>query len=278
MNNSGSSPRDFLHPNEIGRMYFNTMATNLQQYVPNNTYLGEKNINTQVSLPSMRMYYSMIIGSSGNVTMPCNMIFSPQGYIQVNNGGVLTVANASLHSVQGEWGGIIVQSGGRLYLSDAIVGDYNIVVKSGGSLIVGDDLTIVGDHSITIEDGGYLCVSTSASIDLQDAFSRILISPNVILGCPSCNESCISSRSSLSNTGNGHFITYEGTDYLQNITITSDYMATGNNVMAGYDVTNTKPVGSVVVENGGELRIKANETTLTKDVEIKLGGTLTIDK
>ena len=37
MNNSGSSPRDFLHPNEIGRMYFNTMATNLQQYVPNNT-------------------------------------------------------------------------------------------------------------------------------------------------------------------------------------------------------------------------------------------------
>ena len=48
--------------------------------------------------------------------------------------------------------------------------------------------------------------------------------------------------------------------------------------MAGYDVTNTKPVGSVIVTNGGELRIKANETTLTKDVEVKLGGTLEISK
>lgn len=49
-------------------------------------------------------------------------------------------------------------------------------------------------------------------------------------------------------------------------------------IYAGYDVTNTKPVGAVVVEDGGELRIKANETVLTKDVEVKLGGTLKIDK
>ena len=48
--------------------------------------------------------------------------------------------------------------------------------------------------------------------------------------------------------------------------------------MVGYDVTNTKPVGSVVVNSGGNLRIKANETTLTKDVNVELGGTLEISK
>ena len=55
-------------------------------------------------------------------------------------------------------------------------------------------------------------------------------------------------------------------------------MVTGDNVYAGYDVTSTKPYGNVIVEDGGELRIKANETILTKDVEVKLGGTLKISK
>ena len=43
-------------------------------------------------------------------------------------------------------------------------------------------------------------------------------------------------------------------------------------------VTSAKPYGNVTVEDGGELRIKANETILTKDVEVKLGGTLKISK
>lgn len=277
MNNSGDSPRNFLHPNEIGRMYFNTMASNLQQYIPITSFWGgEKTINTTISFPSMKMCYSLIIGSGGNIDMPCDITFSSQGYIRVDNGGILTINNASLNSVQDTWGGIIVESGGQLTISDANIEDYNIIVKAGGSLIIQNDLTITGDHNITIEDGGYFCVSTSATINLEDEFSTIIISPYTILGCPSCNETCILSRSGLNNSGDGHIVTFEGVDYIQNITITSDYMATGNSVYAGYDVTNTKPVGSVVVEAGGNLRITANETILTKDVEVKQGGILNI--
>ena len=82
----------------------------------------------------------------------------------------------------------------------------------------------------------------------------------------------------LINTGNGRFITYYGTDYVQDTIITSNYMATGNNVMVGYDVTNTKPVGGVIVQDGGNLRIMANDVILTRDVEIKQGGTLQISQ
>lgn len=278
MQPSGNSLRNFLPPQEIGWMYYNCMTTNLQYFIPTNTYLGTKTLNTTVTLPRMRMYYSPLIGSSGNVTMPCDMTFSPQGYIMVQNGGILTVNGASLQSIQGSWGGIIVESGGKLILSDVSISDYNIVVKSGGSLIVTNDLTISGDHSITIEDGGYLCVDENASIDLEDAFSVIIASPNAILGCPSCNINCVQTRSGLTNSGSGHFITYEGTKYLQNITISSDYLATGNITNAGYDVTSTQPYGNVVVEDGGELRIKANETTLTNGVEVQLGGKLIISK
>lgn len=276
MNNSGSSPRNFLHPNEIGRIYFNTMATNLQQYIPVSTYLGTKTLNTTISLPQMRMYYSLLIGSSGNVTMPCDMIISPQGYIEVLNGGVLTINGASLQSVQDSWGGIVVESGGKLILSDVSVRDYNIVVKSGGSLVVTSDLTIIGDHSITIEDGGYLCIDEDAAINLLNENSLIYISQNALMGCPSCNEICITSKAGLSFLGDGHIIAYDSLDYIQNVNISIDYRVANASVNAGYDVTTDVPYGNVVVENGGELRINANETTLTKDVEVKLGGTLII--
>lgn len=111
-----------------------------------------------------------------------------------------------------------------------------------------------------------------------DEFSTIVVSPNANLGCPSCGENCILYRSALVNSGEGHFITYEGTTYIQNTTITSDSLVTGNTVYAGYDVTTTQAVGNVVVEHGGNLRIRANEAIFTKDVEVKLGGTLLIDK
>lgn len=278
MQPNGSSPRNFLPPQEIGLMYVSTMTTNLQQFVPYDTYLGSKTLNTSISLPCMRMYYSLLIGSSGNVIMPCDMTFSSQGYINIQNGGLLSINGASLQSNSNSWSGITVQSGGALILSDVSINEYDIVVKNGGCLIINDDLTIVGDHSIKVENGGYICIENSASINLANEFSIITIAPNAILGCPDCSDNCIVSRSNLTNSGNGHFVTYEGTKYVQDTIITSYYLVTGDTVYAGFDVTMAEPVGDVIVENGGELRIKANETIVTKDVEIKLGGTLIISK
>ena len=69
----------------------------------------------------------------------------------------------------------------------------------------------------------------------------------------------------------------EGNEYIQNTSILTYTIVDGNNVFVGYDVTNLKPEGNVIVENGGRLRIKTNETTtLTKCVEVKLGGRLLI--
>ena len=277
MQPSRYSPRNFLPPNEIGKMYFCSMTSNLQQFIPTDTYLGTKTFNTTISLPQMRMYYSLLIGVNGNVSLPCNITFSPQGYIKIQNGGVLSVNNALLQSIQDSWGGIIVQSGGQLLLSDITIGDYNIVVQSGGKLVVRNDLTVMGNHSIKIENGGYLCINSDASINLVNEFSSIIVSPNAILGCSSCSEDCILTRSGLTNIGDGHFITYEGTDFVQDTTILSDYMATGNAVYVGYDVTTTKPFGKVVIENGGELRVKANTAILKKEVEVKVGGKLIIN-
>lgn len=278
MNPAGSSPRNFLPPPEIGRMYIHTMTTNMQQFVPENAYLGTKYITTTTSLPRMRLYHSLEVGNSGNITMTCNMTFSSQCKIRVTNGGVLSVSGAELQAIQNRWGGIIVESGGQLILSDVHISDYNIVIHSGGNVIIKDDLTISGDHFIQIEDGAYLCIDQNATITLEDEFSTIIIAPNAILGCSTCNDSCITSHDDLTSIGSGQIVTHQGTEYIQNVTIMSDYMATGDSVIAGYNVTNTRPEGSVVVENGGNLRIKATQTLFTKDVKVKLGGTLIISQ
>ena len=280
MNPSGidGGTHDFLPPGEIGRMYVTAMTTNIQQFIPKETYLGTKTVHTSTTFPRMRMYYSLIIDTSCNLDIPCDMIFSPQCKITIKNGGVLNIDGGSLQSIDGIWGGIEVQNGGKLILSNTTISDYNIVVKSGGSIIIKDNLTINGDHSIQINDGGYLCIDSNASINLHDEFSIIVVSPNAILGCPSCNETCISSRSDFENGGNGQFITYDGTCYLQNVTIQSNYLATGNIVRAGSNVIPTQAVGNVVVNNGGELRIRANETILTNGVLVKQGSKLYIGK
>ena len=224
----------------------------------------------------MRMFYSLLIGSSGNVIMPCDMIFSPQGYIEVKDGGVLTVNSAFLQSIQDSWGGITVQSGGQLLLSDVSISDYNIIVKSGGCLIIDNNNTIFGAHSITIEDGGYLCVKSGATINLLSENSLIYVSTDAIMGCPACNDNCITSKAGLSFYGEGHIIAYESSNYIQNANVSIDYRVLGTSVNAGYDVTTAIPYGNVVIEDGGKLNIDADEVILTKGVEVKLGGTLII--
>ena len=268
---------DFLPPKEIGRMYVSTMTTNLQQFIPSGINLGIKEIDTTITFHHMRMYYSLVIGASGDVSMPCDIIFSPSAYINVKNGGVLTIDGASLSADLNGWRGITVQSGGQLILSNTNINDYNITVNSGGSLIIKNNLSISGDHFIQIANGGYLCVDNSASISLINEFSVIAVAGS-ILGCPSCAENCIGSLGGLTTTGDGRVITYTGTDYIQNIDISSNYLSTGNSVYVGYNVTDTKPEGNVIVENGGELRIKAYETILTAGVEIEFGGKLQISK
>lgn len=275
MYQGGEGPHNFLPPQEIGRMYISMMTTNLQQFIPVGTHLGTKTIDTIVTLPHMHLYHSLEIGSTGNVTMPCDMLMQTGSQIKVLNGGILKIDGASLHSSFNPWRGIIVQSGGTLILSNTYIEDYNITVKSGGVLIIKNNLTISGDHSIEIENGGYLCVENTASIDLINKFSTIAIK-GAILGCPSCGEQCISSLNGLTNSGDGQILKYVENGYIQNITITSDTLVTGNVVYGGFDVTPAEPVGNVIVEDGGHLRIRARETILTKDVEVKRGGRLDV--
>lgn len=278
MNPGGAGRGDFLSSSKISRMHYALMGSNLQNYVPASAYAGTKIVAQNVSFPQMRFYHSLSIQASD--TMNCEAIMPEQATIYIRGGGNLTIDGGHLHSITDKWNGVVVKEGGTLVLSNTSISDYNIVVEDGGILTVVGDLTLSGDHYIKVEDGGCICIDEHAIITLTNSFSIIDFYPNALLGCSNTSDAhCVESVEEILISGNGKIATYNDTICIQNETISSDVLKTGSSVKAGYDVTSQKPVGDVVVSSNGHLRIQSTgDVTLTRDVEVLLGGELDIRK
>lgn len=276
MNYSGKGKRNFLSPNQIGTIHYALMGSNLQNYVPENAYSGTKIVEGNVSFPRMRFYHSLSI--QADVTMNCEAIMPEQAIIHLQNGGNLTIDGGSLHSITDKWKGIIVENGSTLIMSNTSILDYNIVVENGGTLVVEDDITLSGEHYIRVKNGGCICIDENATVTLTNTFSVIELYPNALLGCNNMTSAhCVSDIEDILITGNGQIATYDNDTYIQNETISTERLATGSSVLAGYNVTDQKPVGNVVVTSSGDLRIQAiGDVTITRDVEVQQGGSLTI--
>lgn len=276
MNPSGKGRRNFLSPNQIGTIHYALMGSNLQNYVPENAYSGTKVVEENVSFPRMRFYHSLSI--QADVTMNCEAIMPEQAAIHLQNGGNLTIDGGSLHSITDKWKGIVVEDGSTLILSNTSILDYNIVVENGGTLVIEDDITLSGEHYIMVKNGGCICIDENATVTLTNTFSVIELYPNALLGCNNMTSAhCVSDIEDILISGNGQIATYDDVTYIQNETISAERLATGSSVMAGYNVTNEKPIGNVIVTSSGNLKIQSTgDVILTRDVEIQQGGSLTI--
>ena len=139
-------------------------------------------------------------------------------------------------------------------------------------------ITLLGEHYIRIKNGGCICVDEQAIITLTSPFSAIELFPYALIGCNNITSAhCVDDIEDISISGNGTVVTYDSVNYIQNETISSDSIVTGSSVLAGYNVTDQKPVGNVVVTSSGDLRIQAiGDVTITRDVEVQQGGSLTI--
>lgn len=222
MNPAGAAPHNYLPPSEIGRIYAALSLTNLRTFVPNDTYLGCKDISTVEVWNNMRLYQSLNITSTGQMTFPCNITMPYQANIQVS--GLLTIDNSNINSIQNDWGGITVKSGGLLVLNGTSISDYNITVEAGGSLIIKGSLVMSGNHAINVQSGGYLCVETGTTVQLTDYNSVIKIGEGSLNGVNpalSVSSSCISNPSAIIPAGNGAIADFNQDVYIQNLTISA---------------------------------------------------------
>jgi len=175
MNQSGTGSRNYLPPSEIGRIHASMALSNIRTFVDKNSYNPVPFFVSSVFSwnSEIRMYQDIHVGSGGDLKVSCKMLMPEQSKIVVNSKGKLTIQDAMVTSVSSAWNGITVESGGYLLLKNAILDDYSITVKTGGTLRISDGLVINNNSGIFVESGGYICFEPSSAITLSNRKSSI---------------------------------------------------------------------------------------------------------
>ncbi|MCC8146650.1 MAG: hypothetical protein LIO93_09495 [Bacteroidales bacterium] len=276
MSQSGYSPRNYLPPSEVGRIHAALSLTSLRTFVPDSVYIGIKEINGTDTWHNMRLYSSLKINRNATLTFPCEMTMPYQGNIEVL--GKLVLNNSTIRSIKNDWKGITVKSGGVLEINATSINDYNVVVESGGTLLIKEQLTISGNHSITVKSGGRICIEPSAVIHLADKESCLNLMSGYLAGSP-LSSSCSNSLFSYPISGNGSIKDYNRDVFIQNEEIRSQRTYSGRNIYVGNSVTTTVSQGDVVISNNAKVTFDAEkEVVLDKGFECKIGSEITVIK
>jgi len=273
MNPSGGS-HNFLPPLEIGKIHAALTFSNLRSFIPIDTYVGIKQINTNETWYNMRLYNSLDISSIASLTSNCDVIMPYQSNIQIS--GSLTINNSNIQSIQNIWNGIIVKSGGLLVLNNTNISDYNIKVESGGTIHITGNINISGNHNITVESGGYYCFESGVSVELSDYNSIIKLEEDAINGVNpflSIQSNCISTLTVLPVTGFGSIVDYGQDVYIQNETISTNRYVGGKNIYVGNHVTSSQTTGDVIINNDANVIFDGKDVTFDDGFECVNGST-----
>ena len=274
MNPAGAAPHNYLPPTEIGRMYAALSLTNLRSFVPNNSFLGVKEISTVETWNNMRIYNSLNIKNIGNMTFSCNIFMPHQSNIEI--AGVLTINNSNIQSIQNDWNGIIVKSGGLLILNSTNISDYNIIVENGGTIQIKGTIIMSGNHNITVQNGGFICIENDANIQLNDLNSLIKITEGAICGINpvlSVQSNCVTLPSTISTSGNGSIADFNEDVYIQNLTISASRYIGGKNIYVGNHVNANEPIGDVLINNAANVIFDGKNIVFDSGFECLNGGT-----
>ncbi len=177
--------------------------------------------------------------------------------VNVCDGSTLSVESGSVYEVG---------SGAILNIQEAST----LHIQNGGTL------RIKGNGHVEIQDGAYICVSPGGRVELQDTLSFL----NLRNGHQISRNPVIYPRSGSCNnmpTYNQRIQTFDSDEFIQNTTISKSTSFAGRVIYAGYNITQQKPVGNVVVLPGSHVVLDAETGVHIKPgVEVRLGAALEI--
>lgn len=276
----GPEASTYLSPMQVGIMHRSLSLTSARKYVAD-CYSSTPLVITKSETWDfdIRLYRDIVINSCGEITIGCRLLMPTSGKIIVNDQGKLELnGNISTNSSQ-SWQGIVVNNGGLLELSNTTISNYDITIKSGGTLAIPYNayVNIANKCKIEIESGAYICIEEGANINLSDPLSAINlrngyqvgINPSVILS----STNCTSDPSAAAVSGSGSINKFSSDLYLQNQIFTiSDYL-TGFNIFSGTNVTTSKPQGPVIIQNGANVVFDAEgDILLDEGFEVQTGS------
>ncbi|MDR0207522.1 MAG: hypothetical protein LBI45_09745 [Bacteroidales bacterium] len=130
-----------------------------------------------------------------------------------------------------------------------------LIVESGSTFMLkqGANLIIQGGGKLTVKPGAYICIQSDTNVQLQAYNSIIIMQDGAIYGANPALFSNTNCLSSISFTGSGNIITYNQDVYVQNETISTNRYIGGRNIYVGRNVTATKPIGDVIINNSANV-------------------------
>jgi hypothetical protein len=154
---------------------------------------------------------------------------------------------------------LVVDSAATVEIDSAAV----LSIHLGSTIKIkrGATLKITGSGSLDILDSGSICIENGANVILQDGLSTINLHSGYLI--PSGNN-CTTRLDSLSFTGNGNISNFNSDLYLQNETLSTSKQYSGKVIYAGYNITDKKSVGNVLV-NGQNIILNAEKEVILKN-------------
>lgn len=229
--------------------------------------------------------YSITLDQGRSPVQPCNpllfnqqKIFADPTVFTCRDGSTFTQKGNSVVNVINN-STLTIESGATYIVED----NASLNLLSNSTLIVEDGATlkVIGRGHVEIDSSAYLCLGEYANLILLDELSALNFHHGAVLGVDTTvhpEATCSSiDFDSINFTGNGHFINYNNSCYIQNRTFNTQTYLTGSTVCAGHHVTNDSPYGDVIISPSADVIIDADaDTFLESGVEVSLGGQLEV--
>ncbi|MCM1168610.1 MAG: hypothetical protein NC324_01590 [Bacteroides sp.] len=245
--------RTYIPPTEIGKMHKALMETKLKELIPKTIPLvGTMNVTHELNWNApFRCYADLAIARQGKVDMNGNVQMPKKSKIEVS--GQLYVRNGGVECVDGtdHWMGIRVKSGGLLWLENATIGDHDIIMETGSTLVLRGTITFKNGHNLVLDNGVYVCAAdnfscATSSFCVNGTPSSVLkngIAPGIT---PKYASPC-------GTTGRQRFLTkcsvMQDTLYVQNQTISQNQTFVAKKILVGNAVDANRVKGDVVIKS-----------------------------
>lgn len=121
-------------------------------------------IRDTISIGGKRYMNQNILIRNGLLNITCEVSMTAKSKIEIDKMGILNLENGVLHNkCNFSWKGVIVKKEGSMILNSNNIAGYTIQVKSGGTLIVKNEV-VLRDAKIVLERGAYLSMGKNGKI------------------------------------------------------------------------------------------------------------------
>ena len=203
-----------------------------------------------------------------NINLKSNSILTIEGNITLTDNVRIICETGSK---------IIITPSGTLNICD----NSKILVDGTMQIENLSHINIYGSGKIEVNNGGYFCVKSGANISLSDLNSCINLYTGSNLCIPTCptGHGCITLIQNINKTGLGTINNSFDTDvFIQNTTISNSNYYTGRNIFVGRDVDVNQPYGDVIINNGANIILNAENAIIFSNGVRQTSGTLILEK